>query len=115
MSQRIPGYSQPEMTSVWQEFVTKSFRRTKFKTTFNGKTRNVYEDGARLLILDEWHGDLEVLEFQSRSGDAQHLGSQEIDVIYQQAPGHGKPKVVQVKLGKFKPGAKHKFDLVGSL
>jgi hypothetical protein len=115
MSQRIPGYSQPEMTAIWMNFVQQSFRRTGFKTTFNQKTRAVYQDGTRLLVLDEWHGDLEVLEFQQRGGDATHLGSQEIDVEYEMPRGGGKPLFKRAKLGKFKPGGKHKFVLTGSL
>ena len=114
MSQRIPGYSQEQMIAIWKDFVQKTFRKTKYRTTFNGKTRTVYQDGARLLVLDEYHGDLEVLAMQARPGDAKHLGSQEIDAIVGLKSG-AKSSVVEVKLGKYTPGGKHKFTLVGSL
>ena len=115
MSQRIPGLSQPDMIALWKEFVRRSFVRTRFQTTFNGVTRVVYRDGGRLLVLDEYHGDLEVLAFQARPGEAEHLGSQEIDVVFDLPPGGGRPIVRQTRLGQFHRGGKHKFVLSGSL
>ena len=116
MSQRIPGYSQPDMIALWKDFVQRTFQRTGFRTTFNGATRNVYRDGVlRLLVLDEYHGDLEVLAFQSRPGKALHQGSQEIDATYDSPRSGGRPIVKEVKLGVFRPGGKHQFVLVGSL
>lgn len=115
MSQRVPGFSQDEMIAVWKDFVQRNYQRTNFRTTFNQKTRTVYRDKSRLLVLDEYHGDLEVLELQMRPGKARHLGTQEIDVVYQTTPGAAKPSVVQVREGKYKPGSKHTFELVGSL
>lgn len=116
MSQRIPGYSQPDMIALWKDFVQRTFQRTGFRTTFNAATRNVYQDGvSRLLVLDEYHGDLEVLAFQSRPGEALHMGSQEIDVTYEMQAGSGRPNVKKVSLGIYRPGGKHPFVLVGSL
>jgi hypothetical protein len=115
MSKRIAGYSQPEMIALWKEFVQKTFQRTGFRTTFNGVTRTVYRDDvSRLLVLDEYHGDLEVLEFQTKPGDGKHIGSQEIDVVLVPST-KGRPMVREVKLGQLHPGGKHKFTLVGSL
>jgi hypothetical protein len=115
MSQRVPGFSQQEMIALWKDFCTKSFRRTNFRTTFNGVTRTVYQHDQQLLVLDEYHGDLEVLAFQTRAGEARHRGSQAIDVVYESPRGGGKPIVREVKLGAFLPGGKHKFILTGSL
>jgi hypothetical protein len=116
MSERIPGYSQPDMIALWKDFVQRTFQRTRFRTTFNGVTRTVFQDGvARLLVLDEYHGDLEVLVFQSRPGKAFHMGSQEIDVTYDSRSHGGRPTVKEVKLGVYHPGEKHHFVLVGCL
>jgi hypothetical protein len=112
MSKRVPGYSQQEMIALWKGFVQSSFRRTGFRTSFNGKDRAVFQDRTRLLILDEYHGDLEVLSLQVHSGEAQHLGSQEIDVSYDLSPS-GRATVREIKLGAYRPGAKHKFILTG--
>jgi hypothetical protein len=102
------------MIAIWKDFVQESFRKTRFRTTFNGKTRSVYRDGGRLLVLDEYHGDLEVLAMQVRPGDATHIGSQEIDAAVGVRSG-AKSSEVEVKLGKYTPGGKHKFTLIGSL
>jgi hypothetical protein len=115
MSQRIPGIEQNEMIALWKGFVQRTLRRTNFRTTFNGATRTVYRDDTRLLVLDEYHGDLEVLEMQRSPGKATHLGSQEIDVTFELPPGGGKGKLRDMKLGKFHAGGKHKFVLTGSL
>jgi hypothetical protein len=109
------------MRAFWKGFVQNTFQRTGFKVTFNNATRNVYRDGvARLVVLDEKHGDLEILAFQRRPGDAKHIGSQEINVV-QNPPASptGKP-TYRATLGTLyrgvKPGKKpHKFTLVGSL
>ena len=61
MSKRITGHSQEQMIALWKDFVQKTFRKTGFKTTFNAKTRNVFRDDKHLIVLDEWHGDLELL------------------------------------------------------
>jgi hypothetical protein len=115
MSQRIPGYSQPEMIALWKEFVQKTFQRTGFRTAFNGVTRTVNRDGvSRLLVLDEYHGDLEVLEFQAKPGEGKHIGSQEIDVVF--VPSNkGRPMIREVRLGLLHLGGQHKFTLTGSL
>lgn len=115
MSQRIEGYSQPEMIALWKEFVQNTFRRTKFRTTFNNATRTVYQDGNRLLVLDEYHGDLEVLALQLKPGPGKHLGSQEIVSVVVPATGGGKPTLKEMKLGKFHSPGQHKFVLTGSL
>lgn len=115
MSQRVPGYTQNEMIAVWKDFVQRSLVRTKFRTTFNVATRTVYTDGFRLYVLDEYHGDLEVLERRTSPGVAKHLGSQEIVAEYESPAGGGKSVVTAVRLGVFKPGAKHRFVLTGSL
>jgi hypothetical protein len=103
------------MIAVWKEFVQRSFLRTKFRTTFNGATRTVYQDGFRLYVLDEYHGDLEVLARQTSPGEAKHLGSEAIVTEYQSPAGGGKCVVTAVRRGVFKPGAKHRFVLTGSL
>jgi hypothetical protein len=107
------------MISFWKEFVQTTFQRTNFKVTFNNATRPVYRDGNRLLVLDEYHGDLEVLAFQDRPGEAKYLGSQEIDFTMTPGPPGGQP-TYRAKLGTFHPGVKpgkvaHKFVLTGSL
>jgi hypothetical protein len=108
MSQRIPGYSQDQMRAMWKEFVQKTFRKTNFKTTFNGKTRNVFRDDDHLIVLDEWHGDLELLAMQAKPGPATHVGSQEIDVV-STSPSP------QFKRGKVTMRGTHAFVLIGSL
>jgi hypothetical protein len=101
MSKRIAGYNQEQMRAVWKEFVQKTFQRTKFRTTFNNAERTVYSDGTRLVVLDEYHGDLEVLAMQERPGLAKHLGSQEIDTIPGPLGASGLTTVKEVKLGVF--------------
>jgi hypothetical protein len=103
------------MIALWKDFVQKTFQRTGFRTTFNGVTRTVFRDATRLVILDEYHGDLEVLAFQSRAGQGHHQGSQELEVVLKPSRPGVRPVVDHVKLGKFKPGGKHKYVLTGSL
>jgi hypothetical protein len=109
MSERIPGWSQNQMIALWQEWVKKKFRKTQQKVRFNGKTRNVFTNGKHLYVLDEYHGDLEVLDH-----DAKHLGTNEIDVDYEAKEENGKKKIVikGLNLGKYKPGGKHKYEFV---
>ncbi len=108
MSQRIPGYSQDQMRALWKDFVQKTLRKTNFKTTFNGMTRNVYRDDDHLIVLDEWHGDLELLAMQKKPGPATHVGSQEIDVV-STSPSP------QFKRGQMTMKGKHNYLLTGSL
>jgi hypothetical protein len=107
MSRRIPGFSQPDMIAVWKEFVQKTFVATKFRTTFNGKTRNVYRDDVNLIVLDELHGDLELLAMQKKPGPATHVGSQEIDIVTM-------PPNLKFERGKSIMKGKHVFILIGS-
>jgi hypothetical protein len=109
MSQRIPGYNQDQMRALWRDFVQKTLGKTRFKTTFGGMTRNVYRDGSSyLVVLDEWHGDLELLAFQDKAGPGTHVGSQEIDIV-------ATSPTPQFKRGRIAVGGKHKFVLIGSL
>ena len=108
MSKRIPGLSQEQMIALWKTFVQPTFRRTGFKTTFNGKMRNVVKDDKYLIVLDEWHGDLELLAMQNKPGPAKHLGSQEIDIV-------STTPSPQFKRGKVTMRSKHAFVLTGSL
>jgi hypothetical protein len=107
MSQRIPGYSQDQMRALWKDFVQSTLRKTNFKTTFNGMMRNVYRDDANLIVLDEWHGDLELLAMQNKPGPAKHVGSQEIDIV-------ATSPSPQFQRGKITMGGKHKYVLTGS-
>jgi hypothetical protein len=96
------------MRALWKEFVQKTFAKTKFKTTFNGLTRNVYRDDEYLVVLDEWHGDLELLGLQRTSGPARQVGSQTIDIV-------SISPTPAFKRGRIMSGARHTFLLVGSL
>ena len=112
MSNRVPGVSDEEMRSYWNGFVMKKFGRTGMKTTFNGKTRNVYTDKRFLYVLDEKHGDLEVLKYQEGKGPAVHVGSQEIDAVFELKPGEKVGRLKEMKLGRMKTGGSmHKFIL----
>lgn len=109
MSQRIPGYSQHQMDAEWTRFVKTAPGKTNFKTAFNGKSSNVYRDENHLFVLDEYHGDLEVLAMQNNPGPAKHLGSQEIDLV-------STSPIPQFKRGKYKNDKPpHRFVLFGSL
>src|SRR5262249_32440531 len=82
-SNRIPGYSQDQMIAIWKAFVKSKFGSTRFTVSFNGKTRPVYRDGTKhLIVLDEYHGALELIAFQSKPGPARHVGSQAITVEF---------------------------------
>lgn len=108
MSQRIAGYSQEQMRALWKEFVQKTLQKTKFKTSFNGMTRNVFRDATHLIVLDEWHGDLELLAMQNKPGPATHVGSQEIDIV-------ATSPAPQFKRGTTVMKGKHTYLLMGSL
>lgn len=104
MSNRVPGLSQDMHRALWTEFVRKTFQRTNRKVAFNGKLRNVFEGriptasaGTVFLVLDEYHGDLEVLDDK-----AKHLGSVELDISHDRV----------VTLGRFKPGSTHHYQWV---
>ncbi|HVV73894.1 MAG TPA: hypothetical protein VFE62_17090 [Gemmataceae bacterium] len=114
---RVPGYSQEDMRGLWKRFVYETFQRTRFRTPVKGETRPVHRDGMRrLIVLDELHGDLEVLEFQARSGKAKYLGTQEIHVVFEAPPGGGKPIIKEITLSVLKQGKRdHVFELHGSL
>ena len=100
MGQRIPGVAQPDMIALWKAFAQKTFKSTRFKVTFNGKTRNVLTDGKLLYVLDEWHGDLEVLD-----AGGTHLGTIPIDAVKKSDGGF------DLKLGPLKSGGKHRYKL----
>ena len=108
MSQCIPGYSQDQMRALWKDFVQKTLRKTNFKTTFKGMTRNVYRDDNYLIVLDEWHGDLELLAMQNKPGPATHVGPQEIEIL-STSPNP------QFRRGKTTMKGKHNYVLMGSL
>lgn len=108
MSQRIPGYNQEQMRALWKDFVRKTFQKTNFKTTFNGEMRNVFKDATHLIVLDEWHGDLELLAMQAKPGPAKHVGSQEIEIV-------STTPAPQFKPGKAVMIGKHRYVLMGSL
>jgi len=115
MSKRVPGMSDQEMRASWQAFLAKEFVRTKFKVSFNGKKRNVFTDRRKkyLYVLDEKHGDLEVLEYRDSKGETEHIGSQEIEPDYEQRSGDKVATLKGMSLGKLKTGGnKHKYDLI---
>jgi hypothetical protein len=96
------------MRALWKDFVRKALRKTNLKTTFNGMTRDVYRDNEYLVVLDEWHGDLELLAMQSRPGPATHVGSQQIEI----AATSPSP---QFRRGSLTLKGKHRYVLTGSL
>jgi len=69
------------------------FVRTAHQVRFNGRTRPIHEGtftwyppgqraqtvGPVFLILDEWHGDVEVCEHRVKRGKVQHIGSLQLD------------------------------------
>lgn len=102
MSQRVSGLSQEDHRALWTNFVRSTFRRTNRKVSFNGKRRNVYEGTLQAvscdpvyLVLDEYHGDLEVLDKK-----ATHLGSMELNISADRV----------VSLGTYHPGGKHEYE-----
>ena len=112
MSKRVPGMSQGEMMAKWREFVAKEFRNTGLKTKFNAVKKNVYTDGKYLYVLDEWHGDLEVLKYQESKGPAEHLGSCELEPDFEIEPGEKVGTLKKLKVGKLKTGGKkHEYEL----
>jgi hypothetical protein len=113
MSKRVPGMSQPEMIAKWKEFVMKELRDTGLKTKFNTVKKNVYTDGKYLYVLDEWHGDLEVMKYQESKGPAEHLGSCELEPDFEMKPGEKVGTLKTFKLGRIKTGGKkHEFILI---
>lgn len=117
-SNRVPGYSQDQMIAIWKEFVKGKFGSTRFTVSFNGKTRPVYRDGEKnLIVLDEFHGALELLVFQSKPGPVKHVGSQPITVDYVPGdPAKRVPaKIRKVGLGIASSFGQHKFTLIGQL
>ena len=103
-----PRLQPTQMRALWKDFVQKTFRKTNFRTTFNGMMRNVYRDDSHLIVLDEWHGDLELLAMQAKPGAASHVGSQEIDIV-STSPSP------QFRRGKLTMKGKHNYVLMGSL
>jgi hypothetical protein len=100
MGSRIPNLPQNDMIALWKAFVQQRFKSTRSKVSFNGKTRNVFSDGTQLYVLDEWHGDLEVLDLKGK-----HLGTIPIDAVKK---GDG----WDLKLGSLKTGgSKHTYKL----
>ncbi len=117
-SNRVPGYAQDEMIALWKKFVKSKFGATRFTVSFKGKTRPVYKDGTKhLIVLDEFHGALELIAFQSSPGPAKHVGSQQITVEYTPPDPDKKveAKVKKMGLGKASSRGQHKFILLGQL
>jgi hypothetical protein len=113
MSKRVPGMSQEEMMAKWKEFVMKEFRKTGLKTKFNQVKKNVYTDGEYLYVLDDWHGDLEVLKYQKTKGPAEHLGSCELEPDFEMKAGEKVGTLKKLRVGKLKKGGKkHEFVLI---
>ncbi len=86
--------------------------------SFNGKMRPVYRDGSKhLIVLDEFHGALELITFQSSPGPAKHVGSQPITVEYTPPDLLKKTeaKVTKVGLGPASSRGQHTFTLMGQL
>lgn len=97
------GLSQNDQIALWQGYLQKNFTLTKKRVTFNGKVRKVYQAEAAdqavgragvFVVLDEWHGALEVLDEK-----ANHLGSLQLNIGEDGAVG----------LGTFKSGRTHSF------
>jgi hypothetical protein len=106
------------MITVWKTFVKEKFASTRFSVSFNGKTRPVYRDGSKhLIVLDEYHGALELIAFQSSPGPAKHVGSQPILVEFTPLDPLKKTaaKVTKVSLGPASSRGQHKFTLMGQL
>ena len=73
MSTGRSGRSQNEQIALWADFVDSTFELTRKRVMFGGKLRKVYlaettefrrETGLDhgFVVLDEWHGALEVLD-----------------------------------------------------
>jgi hypothetical protein len=77
--QHIPGYSPEQHRAVWSGFFN-GCQSSGYTVTFGGKTRTVrWLDANRtqLGVLDEAHGEIEVLDAK-----ANHLGIRQIQVTY---------------------------------
>lgn len=95
MGRRPKGMSQDECRALWKRFMDAQFTRTSRQVRFNDRTRTVYEGtftwrppgkkepltiGPVYLVLDEWHGDVEVCEHRIKRGKAAHIGSLQLDI-----------------------------------
>jgi hypothetical protein len=113
MSKLVPGLSSEQMRALWRDFMVKTFSNSGFKVKFNGKTRTVFSDGSRFLVLDEQHGDVEIIKKQPKKGPAVYLGTQEIDPTIVQKPGEKVATCTAMKLGAIKTGKRdYQYELL---
>ena len=108
MGKRVPGLDHAMHRALWRAFVKETFAPTNFFVHFNGRAHPVYRDGKTLLVLDEWHGELELLEPRGTAGPARYLGIWEIDEFVDR----GRPRAM---LGRRCRGKRlgRRFDLKG--
>ena len=108
MSTCRTGLSQEQQRALWIEYVRKTFERMDRRVAFGGKLRNVFKgndevlaltkrDEDTFLVLDEYHGALEVLSDKPR-----HLGSIQLARV-----GN------HISLGLFKSGTTHQYAWIG--
>ena len=101
------GRSQNEQIALWASFVDRTFEPTRKRVMFGGKVRKVYLAKTRefkqktglkaaFVVLDEWHGALEVLDEKPR-----HLGSVQLVIAD-----------TSVRLGLFKRGTTHRYTWI---
>ncbi len=76
----IPGWSKDQHIALWSGFFG-DFASSGYTVSFGGKRRTVRwvdKDSGQLGVLDESHGEIEVLNAQAR-----HLGIMQIEVTYE--------------------------------
>jgi hypothetical protein len=107
MSTGRSGLSQNDQIALWTQFAKSTFQETQRRVIFNGKHRKVYSGKHPevkikigrddvFLVLDEYHGAMEVL-----TDKPIHLGSLQLVI-----------EASTVRIGLFKPGCTHKYTWV---
>lgn len=95
----IPGYSKEQYVALWKGFFG-DFPSASCTVSFGGNKRTVRwvdKDAGQLGVLDESHGEIEILDTK-----ANHLGIMQIEVTYdkvmkarKQVIGSGRSKKVE--------------------
>ncbi|MCW5965013.1 MAG: hypothetical protein KIT83_13315 [Bryobacterales bacterium] len=128
----IPGYSKQQHVAEWSGFFS-AFPSASCTVSFGGNKRTVRwvdKDAGQLGVLDESHGEIEILDRSAR-----HLGIMQIEITYEkvikqrkQVIGSGRTKkvetvptevieITQIALRALQPvtgGKAHQFTFQGT-
>lgn len=129
----VPGWSKDQHIGVWSGYFG-NFDSSGYTVSFGGKRRTVRwvdKDAGQLGVLDESHGEVEVLNTQ-----AKHLGIMQIEVTYDKVKknvraitGSGRNKkttmtevevieITGIQLGALRAvtgGKSHTYEFMGKL